>query len=381
MLCGGLSSKLGSSSGLGCTTTRRMIWLTATFVSALKQKKMESNAEPSFISSGYSNWKDVTVAFKKHQLSACHHKAVDVMITIPSTTKDIGEQLSQIHRQEKATNRRMFLKILSSIRYLARQGLALRGDGDEQDGNFLQLLKLKGDDPVMIDWLKRKANKYTSHQNPNDILRIMAVNVLREVAVCLQQSPFITLMMDETTGISNKEQSVIILRWVSEDFEVNEEFLGVYNVPTIDAATLTMAAKDALCRMNIPLSKLRGQCYDGASAMSGAKSGVAKRIQEEPRAVYTHCYGHSIILAICDAVKQSKPIKNALETTYEITKLIKHSPCREGIFKEKVQVMLLVIIIHLVCVCCVQQGGQYVQIRFLASYAIMHHFSKHGKKL
>lgn len=96
----------------------------------------------------------------------------------------------------------------------------------------------------------------------------------------IHQSPFITLMMDETTDVSNKEQSVIVLRWISEDFEVNEEFLGLYNVPSIDAATLTIAAKDALCRMNLPLSKLRGQCYDGASAMSGAKSGVAKRIQE-----------------------------------------------------------------------------------------------------
>ena len=113
-------------------------------------------------------------------------------------------------------------------------------------------------------------------------------------------------MMDETTDISNQEQSVIVLRWVSEDFEVNEEFLVLYNVPTIDAATLTMAAKDTLCRMNLPLSKLRGQCYDGASAMSGAKSCVAKKIQEEePKAVYTHCYGHSVSLATCDAVKQS----------------------------------------------------------------------------
>ena len=50
------------------------------------------------------------------------------------------------HAKEKEENRKMFLKILSSIRYLARQGLPLRGDGDEQDGNFLQLLKLKGED-------------------------------------------------------------------------------------------------------------------------------------------------------------------------------------------------------------------------------------------
>ena len=83
------------------------------------------------------------------------------MIRIPATTKDLGEQLSRQHAKEKQENRKMFLKILSSIRYLARQGLPLRGDGDEQDGNFLQLLKVKGeDDPMMVDWLKRKANKY-----------------------------------------------------------------------------------------------------------------------------------------------------------------------------------------------------------------------------
>lgn len=66
-----------------------------------------------------------------------------------------------------------------------------------------------------------------------------------------------------TTDISNKEQAVIVLRWVSNDFEVNEEFLGLYNVPTIDVTTLTMAAKDTLCRINLPMTKLRGQCYDG----------------------------------------------------------------------------------------------------------------------
>jgi len=49
------------------------------------------------------------------------------------------------------------------------------------------------DNPAMMDWLKPKANKYTSHQNQNDLLKIMAMHVLREVAVCLQQSPFITL--------------------------------------------------------------------------------------------------------------------------------------------------------------------------------------------
>ena len=57
---------------------------------------------------------------------------------------------------------------------LAGQGLVLRGDGDEQDGNFLQLLKMSGeDDSDMTEWLKRKSCKYTSHQIQNDILSVM----------------------------------------------------------------------------------------------------------------------------------------------------------------------------------------------------------------
>ena len=282
------------------------------------------------VSKGFCNWKNATSLISKHQQSSCHREPVEVVITLPATTKDVGEQLVQQHAKEKECNRKMLLKIMSSIRYLTRQGLALRGDGDEDDGNFLQLLKLKGeDDPAMLEWLKRKVNKYTSHEIQNDIIKVMAMHVLRSVATCLQQSPFLTLMMDETTDVSNKEQTTIVIRWVSEHLEVHEEFLGLYHVPSIDAVTLTT---DGLVRMNVSMSKLRGQCYHGASTMRGAKSGVVKRIlDEEPRAVYTHCYGHSINLAASDAVKQTKLMRDALDMTHDITKLIKYSPRREAV--------------------------------------------------
>lgn len=81
-------------------------------------------------------------------------------------------------------------------------------------------------------------------------------------------------MMDETTDISNREQVPIVLRHVTDKMEVLEELIGMYQVPGIVFETLTRVAKDALCRCNLPLSKLSGQCYDGASAIRGAKSGV-----------------------------------------------------------------------------------------------------------
>ncbi len=53
-------------------------------------------------------------------------------------------------------------------------------------------------------------------------------------------------MLDETTDIGNDEQTTIVLRRVTDSFDVHEEFVGLYKVPSIDAATLTSVAKDAL---------------------------------------------------------------------------------------------------------------------------------------
>ena len=59
--------------------------------------------------------------------------------------------------------------------------------------------------------------------------------------------------------------------------------------------------------MNLSINKCRGQCYDGASNMAGAKTGVSTQIKlEEPRAIFTHCYGHSLQLAVDDTTKGIK---------------------------------------------------------------------------
>jgi len=60
-----------------------------------------------------------------------------------------------------------------------------------------------------------------------------------------------------------------------------------------------------MIRLNLSMEKLCGQCYDGCSTMSGTRTGVAKRISdEEARAVFTHCYGHSLNLAASDTVNK-----------------------------------------------------------------------------
>ena len=68
-------------------------------------------------------------------MSDCHREAIEKVVTLPKVTKDVGEMLSKAHTKKKEDNRECLLTILSSIRFLARQGIALRGDGDESDSN------------------------------------------------------------------------------------------------------------------------------------------------------------------------------------------------------------------------------------------------------
>ncbi|PIK42676.1 putative zinc finger MYM-type protein 1-like [Apostichopus japonicus] len=314
------------------------------------------NVDLAFISTGFRNWKDATRRFRAHQ-ETTHKDAVMMSVTLPKTTRDVGESLSSQLVKEKKERREIFLKIISNIRFLARQGLALTGDGDESDSNFIRLFKLRGeDDSRMEQWLERKTDKYVSAEIQNEVLQLLALRwrnqwgpggrlplpksyngkgkaknrggkeesgngnaeertlkvqksgrakrelgdnreidaqcvlekvlsflerVLREVVSKVQSSDFYTLMVDETPDVSNLEQVVICLRWVDGAFEVHEEFIGLYTTATTTADQLLLIIKDALLRMNLSLSKVRGQCYDGAAAMSGVHSGVATKLMIE----------------------------------------------------------------------------------------------------
>ncbi|KAL5463626.1 hypothetical protein EMCRGX_G032541 [Ephydatia muelleri] len=168
---------------------------------------------------------------------------------------------------------------------MTRQGLAIRGDGDEMDSNFHQLLILKGFDDVTIHaLLAKKQDKYTSPQ----IQRAVTDNgtiYLRDIALSIREAKYFTIMADEVTDASNREQVVVCFRWVDSDFEPHEDFVGLHKI-----------------------CNCRGQCYDGAANMAGSRTGTANNRQVEERAIFTHCYGHALNLAVADVVKESRMI-------------------------------------------------------------------------
>ena len=119
------------------------------------------------------------------------------------------------------------------------------------------------------------------------------------------------------------------------DSNSHEEFIDIHVVPNICADTLVACIWDMLIHVNLTLKNCRGQCYDGASDMSGAKSAVASQIKaKQPRVISSHCYGHSLQLAVGDMIKEVKNLKDVLNTISVISKLLKFTPKREALFNK-----------------------------------------------
>lgn len=133
---------------------------------------------------------------------------------------------------------------------------------------------------------------------------------------------------------SNKEQLSVIIRWVDGNFNIYEDPIELINVPKTDAETLSKALEDSLIRHQIPLSKCRGQAYNGALNMSGHISGVAARIQaKEPAALYVHCLAHSVNLCLQTVGKQITPIREALDLVQELGVFISFSAKRSSLME------------------------------------------------
>ena len=87
---------------------------------------------------------------------------------------------------------------------------------------------------------------------------------------------------------------------------------------------------DALTRFNLPVDKLRGQCYDGTSSMSGQFKGVRARLQAvQPKALFVHCFTHSLNLCIQDAVRSVPLLRYVMLYLHDLSSVVRGSAKRK----------------------------------------------------
>ena len=166
---------------------------------------------------GYKNWSDAGTngrGFDNHNRLDAHTGAHQWLYIIPQQYEDIGEEIFPSYAEEKWVSWQALLKILSNIRFLARQTLPLRGDDDGTDSNFTQLYILRREDNPTLKQSKteKKYDKCVHNTIQNEMMKRMALQFLSEVAQNLQSAGFYSLMSNEVTQVSNVLELMICLR-------------------------------------------------------------------------------------------------------------------------------------------------------------------------
>ncbi|CAF3588482.1 unnamed protein product [Rotaria sp. Silwood1] len=264
----------------------------------------------SFTVRGFNNWKNGLAKFEKHEKSVRH---IDCVYLVQQQRKPpVVAPISSAHQHQQAQRRRMLLIQVKLIKFLLRQGLALRGH-IEEEGNLIQLLKSKQDNVnELSSWINE--GNYLSHDIINEICEIISLTIIR-------------LICDEATDESGVAQLCFTIRSVEDQFIVHEDVIGLYQLTSQSAEHITEVILDILIRCGLDIKLCRGQGFDSASTMSGHLFSVTARIKNlNSKAYYVHCNAHSLDLALQDLTRESPPMTSTLDITNEIVNFMKKSP-------------------------------------------------------
>ena len=305
-----------------------------------------AKSEESFTKCGISNWKKAVEKFKKHQASEAH-KLCTTRVVEFCNSRQHGTiaNLLDTQRGKIVTENRQYLEaIISSILFCARQCIALRGhrenDASENRGNLMELLTLRSQDNEMLLRFfvnKEKTFRYVSPDYQNQFLDIMSNQVLGQIINNVKSAGIFSVIMDETQDLRRHEQVSLVLRYCDHELNVHESFVGFYRTDSTDGESLCVLLKEKLKTFGLNLQDVRGQCYDGAAAMRGQYSGVAKRILDENAlAMYIHCYAHVLNLCIVDVSSEVMAVRNMFGVLNKLYTFIDASSKRHSVF-ERIQ--------------------------------------------
>ncbi|KQK16895.2 hypothetical protein BRADI_1g31303v3 [Brachypodium distachyon] len=272
-----------------------------------------------FSRDGYSRWKTATAAFKKHVggPNSFHNIARGKCEDFINQRSSVS---SKIHTYSKESEIAYTIRLTASLdcaRYLIAQGEAFRGHDESSTsinkGNFKELL----------EWYKDKNSevKEAFEKGPGNALMVCS-DIQKQLAKCCAQEVTsvikseigdrnFAVLIDEARDSSIKEQMAVIVRFVNNQGKVMERFLAMKHISDCTSAALKEALLHLLALHDLPISRLRGQGYDGASNMRGEFNGLQKLIRDDsPHAFYVHCFAHQLQLVVVTVAKCSKCISD-----------------------------------------------------------------------
>ena len=310
-------------------------------------EKVSGQAPGQFVRKPFSSWIKMSNKAKAHmQLDyhqTCLAKMEEFMARYKNPTAAINVTFDSENRKIMKKNQKVIESLLKVVMLCGKQGLAFRGHRDDcidfqevrdecsNQGNFIELVRFRAEtDQILADHLASAPRNavYTSKTIQNNLIDVISTRILTEIVAEVKKAKYYTIIADEVTDLANKEQLSLVLRYIL-DGNVNEVFVDFVFVERITGAVLARSILQWLSKWDLPYSDMRGQCYDGASNMAGARSGCMAIIQQQaPKAAYFHCAAHRLNLAVVSACKIQE-FKNTESYIGEIARFFSYSAKRQ----------------------------------------------------
>ena len=145
-----------------------------------------------------------------------------------------------------------------------------------------------------------------------------------------------SLLIDEASDVSDKEQMAVVLRYLSKRGFIIERLVGVVHVKETSAICLKESLQKLFTDIGLSIQQVRGQCYDGASNMRGEFNGLKSKILQENRsAYYVHCFAHQLQLVIVAVAKKNEDISDFFYMISVLFSVVGGSCKRKDMIKEK----------------------------------------------
>ena len=312
--------------------------------------------------SGAQNFSNGPKYLRAHASKEYHNFSMLRMDSFLKTCS-VGNVVQRIilQKQQLLQQKKDYLEGLAMvIHLLGLQGIAYRGHRDSgklndlsqiqsttNEGNLravLRLLIARGDAKIRSYMEACPANaSYLSWSTQNDFIEIIGDHIRGKILKELKASKFFSVLADETSDVSNIEQLSILVRYVHEDVigepSVKEVFLGFCEATDLSGEGLSRLIMAKLRGWGIDLSDMRGQGYDGASAMSGKFNGVQAKIRAQyPLAMYVHCACHILNLALSTS-SDLRAVRRSMSTIQDGITFLRGSPKRKAVLKTAVRAL------------------------------------------
>lgn len=292
-----------------------------------------------FCSTG-RNLSSVANSHPKTKNHMTNHTAYRLLgnMDMASALDEAGQREIQRHNQNASRYSKIMKHHIDVAVFLSAQGLAFRGHNESKDcsnrGNFLEMMDLLGDYSHDLQmFLEMERITYTSHEPQNQLIECIFEEVKSEIHNRMNKSKFISIMMDDTSDLSNTEQSAISVRLI-HDGKIEEHLFGLIDSSDHHSADgLTKILLETLERYKITpgtsKTKLIGHSYDGALTMSRALNGVQKQISDQyPFAYYNHCVTHRMSLCASQSANRIPEVAKFFGTLDRLIMVFRSSPKR-----------------------------------------------------